>query len=147
MLDNREAWLNCLAFVSQENSSVLLSLVFMWSWLSLPLLCLCGPSSLQWWRGSGVAQVLLGGWHLKVLNFPSGFILFTYVLQSTFCHHNCICYNFLLWIYLDSLSGALPEVSIFFFLLKGFFWRVFPHLKCKNVKPLEVNCNLWYWGT
>ncbi|XP_044026645.1 E3 ubiquitin-protein ligase RAD18 isoform X2 [Siniperca chuatsi] len=64
-------------------------------------ICDCGPPAGTvllsiWWRGGGVAQILLSGHHLKLFNCPSGYILFTYVLQSTFYHHNCIYYDFVL---------------------------------------------------
>lgn len=35
-----------------------------------------------WWKGGGVFQILLSRWHMKLLNRPPGFILFTYVLQT-----------------------------------------------------------------
>lgn len=35
-----------------------------------------------WWKGGGVVQILLSRWHMKLLNRPPGFILFTYVLQT-----------------------------------------------------------------
>lgn len=43
-------------------------------------------------RQGGLAQILLSGWQPKVLTCPPGSTFFTYLLQYTFCHYDCI-YN------------------------------------------------------
>ncbi len=70
------------------------------------LFCVCVAGLLSkspWWRGGHVAQILLSGRHLKLLNI----LLHLCFNNLHFCHHNFIYYDFLLMIYSVHMTSVV----------------------------------------